>query len=501
MDMSCVLQDASTVAVVCMQWGDTGKGKIVDWLTSFWADIIARGTGGANAGHTIKLGEEEYVFHLIPSGILHDCEGKINVIGTGVAFDPKIACEELNLLEKKGISHNQLMISFQAKLVLPFHLALDRLLESNASEGKIGTTGKGIGPAYEDHYARIGLVVNDLLNPDVLAEKIGKNLERKMPYFRQADLSLIEEILHHPDLGSGKFYQPGGYFDLSAIVDQYREYGEFLQSMIRDTDAYMEGMSGRKKILLEGAQGNLLSIDHGTYPYVTSSDCTVYGLARGVGLTSSRIDLVLGVMKAFYMTRVGKGPFPTELGGIKSEEWCNYAGWASKEREAEIYSEAGVNDANEFLQGVGIRKRGDEYGRTTGRPRRTGWLDLPLMRYSRMFTGNCVILTKLDVLDECERVRVCYAYEYTGPDYHVGRIKLRNGHMIGVAIPDPEVMRHCRPIYRIFEGWKTSTSSIVCSSQLPLQVKKLIAYIEQELSVRVVMVSVGAGRDQNIIRD
>ncbi|MBI4065908.1 adenylosuccinate synthetase, partial [Candidatus Kaiserbacteria bacterium] len=277
-----LLNGVSTLAIVCTQWGDTGKGKFVDYFAE-WADIIARGTGGANAGHTIVISGKTYVFHLIPSGILYDSAGKVNVIGNGVACDPRILIEELEVLTQEDMSFNNLSIAYNARLVLPQHILMDRLRESSRDGSRIGTTGRGIGPAYVDHYARVGLTVNDMLNVDSLRRKLERNLTEKRKLLACADPLLVRQIMDHPQLGSGAFYHSSKFFDDDAIVEQYRMYGETLRLLIRDTDQMLQDAVGKKRVLLEGAQGNLLSIDYGTYPFVTASDCSVQGLARGVG--------------------------------------------------------------------------------------------------------------------------------------------------------------------------------------------------------------------------
>ncbi|MBI2623398.1 MAG: adenylosuccinate synthase [Candidatus Liptonbacteria bacterium] len=490
------LGNATTVAVVCNQWGDTGKGKFVD-LLSGWADVIARGTGGANAGHTIRIGDRQHIFHLIPSGILRDTEGKINVIGSGTAFDPRAACEELAVLEKAGLSYGNLRIAHNARLVLPQHVVLDRVRESNAG-GRVGTTGRGIGPVYADHYARVGLFVNDMLNPEVFARKLKQNLREKLTILRNYDPEVVRRVLEHPHAGGGRFWNKEAIFDTAAIMEAYREYGARLRVMVADTDSMVRTMREQgKHILLEGAQGNLLSVDIGTYPYVTSSDASVRALAQGVGLRERDVDLALGIVKAFYMTRVGEGPFPTEIGGAESAAWCNTSG-ITKATEEEQFPDADVNDAVPFRQGVGIRRAGAEYGATTGRPRRVGWLDLPLLRYSKHYTGQEVVLTKLDVLDACKEIKICTAYEYGGPDYQFGAETLRAGKKLEVAVPDTEVMAHCAPVYAAFPGWCIPIRSMRSHRELPKQLLDIIRFVEREADVHVRAVSVGPDREETI---
>ena len=494
--MDKLLNGVNTLGIVCNQFGDTGKGKFVDIFAS-WADIIARGTGGANAGHTIKLGETEHVFHLIPSGILYDAEGKINIIGTGAAFDPLVIMEEIELLKSAGSTYKNLLISRKAHLVMPQHLLMDRIKESK-SDGKIGTTGRGIGPVYMDYYARNGLIVNDILNKEIFEKKLKKNLKDKITLLRQYDITQIEEIMKHKHLGGGKFFDAKEIFNFDAMVNAYMEYAKVLENQIADTDTFLREALGKKKILLEGAQGAGLSIDYGTYPYVTSSDCTIGGLAKGVGLTQADVDLTLGIVKAPYMTRVGEGPFPTEMGGTKSAEWCGAAG-ITKQTEKEKFPNATVNEVDEFVQGVGIRKAGYEYGATTGRPRRTGWLDLPFLRYTTQFSSKDLILTKLDVMDECENIKICSAYTYDGPDFNLGNKILTKGTELKVTIIDEEVMKYCKPVYKTFKGWMTSIREMREASQFPEELKTVISFIETETGCKARIVSVGPDRDETII--
>lgn len=491
-----LLAGVHTLAVVCNQWGDTGKGKFVDYFAD-WADIIARGTGGANAGHTIRCGQREYVFHLVPSGILYDTEGKINIIGSGTVFDPAVVCSELKILENEGLSYKNLLFSKNAKLVLPQHLLLDRIKESDI-KGKIGTTGRGIGPAYTDHYARTGLILNDILNPISFKEKLEKNLVDKIKFLKLFDTQIIKDIMGHEHLGGGKFYSEEYIFNIDAIVESYSEYGKILGNMITDTDEFLRESLGKKNILLEGAQGNLLSIDIGTYPYVTSSDCSILGLAKGVGLKESDVDLTLGIIKAPYMTRVGEGPFPTELGGEKSARWCGGKG-VNKKLEKEKYPNTSIDSEDEFEKGIAFRVAGDEYGATTGRPRRTGWLDLPLLRYSMKWSGHHAIFTKLDVLDQCQTIRICNAYEYTGGDYRIGNKILKKGDIIKTAIVDKEIISFCKPIYTDMPGWKTHTSDITSFENLPKELKDVLDFISKETGIIANIISLGPDRKQTII--
>ncbi len=497
------LDRVRTLAITCTQWGDSGKGKLVDYFAD-WADIIGRGTGGANAGHTITIGPRTYVVHLIPSGILRDGDGKVNIIGNGVAFDPRVFAEELNILKREDVSFNHLYVAHNARLVLPQHILMDLLRESS-SEGRIGTTGRGVGPAYVDHYARVGLTVNDLLNVDCLGPKVQRNLKEKRRLLAQADPELVKRIMHHERLECGMFWHPTRFVNEDAVVERLRGFGADLRSMgmVRDTDQMMKDAVDKKRLLLEGAQGNLLSIDYGTYPYVTAAECSVQGLARGLGIREREVDLALGVVKAFYMTRVGGGPFPTELGGQESDKWCNHPD-TTHALEDERYPKASVNSANPFHQGIGIRRAGGEYGATTGRPRRVGWLDLPLLRYSVGLSDPNVALTKLDVLDQCRTIKVCTHYHYRGPSYAVGERILTDGCVIETAIPDSFILARCVPTYASFKGWQESIREARTVSALPDRLKRLLAYLGFFASnphLNIMMVSVGPDRDQTIVMD
>ncbi|EKE11801.1 MAG: hypothetical protein ACD_15C00025G0001 [uncultured bacterium] len=490
------LGGAKTVSVTCNQWGDSGKGKIVDILAE-WADIIARGQGGNNAGHTIVINGKKYIFHLIPSGILHDGKGKINLIGNGVVFNPKVVLEEMNILESEGHSYRNFMLAMNAKLILPQHILLDQMKESQSGGFRIGTTGRGIGPAYTDHYARVGLIVNDMLNPDVFRRKLEANLRDKMRFLRDIPREIIETIMRQDCLDSGIFYHSVDVFNVEAITECYLEYGRFLKDFIFDTDAFMRESVGEKNIVLEGAQGLFLSVDKGTYPFVTSSDSSIQGLARGVGLMDGDIDLSLGIVKAFYMTRVGGGPFPTEMGGEESEKYCERTD-VNQGNEQEIFSDADMNSEKDFLRGVGIRMAGGEYGATTGRPRRVGWLDLPMLRYAVNMFGPDIILTKLDVLNECREIKLCVEYVYQGPDFNLGPEKLIKGSKLSVAVPNSEVMRYCHPVYKAFPGWLSDLSGIDNEYDLPDKLVEIIDFIRNETGARPWIISIGPDRKETI---
>lgn len=487
-----LLNGVRTLGIVCTQWGDTGKGKFVDYFAD-WADIIARGTGGANAGHTIHLGEKEYVFHLLPSGMLYD---KLNLIGSGVAVEPRTILDEIATLRQAGISSDKLRVSLNAHLVLPQHVILDQVKEAAQADGKIGTTGRGMGPCYRDHVDRVGLVVNDLLNPDVFIRKLRRNLEEKIRLLRTYDPELVRAVMRQKILEGGIFYHPEQVLNADAVADRYLPYGAELRPFIADTDTILRKALGKSRILLEGAQGNLLSVDHGTYPYVTSSDCSIEGLAKGVGLRERDVDLTLGIVKAFYMTRVGEGPFPTELGGEESTEQCRTA---TRETEVANHPGASINDPSEFVRGIAIRQIGNEYGATTGRARRTGWLDLPILRYSAgRLTGPNIILTKLDILDGAESIKLCKSYEYTGPDYVRGDYIFRAGDRLNTAVPDSEVMQYCRPCYVKLSGWEGPIRNIREFDKLPQELRQAVRFVEKEANVNVTLLSVGFDRQETI---
>ncbi|MEX1051869.1 MAG: adenylosuccinate synthetase [Patescibacteria group bacterium] len=484
-----------TVAVTGAQWGDEGKGKIVD-LLSQEAEIVARGTGGANAGHTILVGDEKLILHLVPSGIRRDNDGVTTICGNGMVVDPFALIKELKMLEEKGVSYNRLNLAYNASLIIPLHILTDQLRERQAGNGKIGTTGRGIGPAYTDKVARIGLIVNDMLNPDTFVEKLRKNTAEHMRRIGSFPKETVDEL--RTKLFPHLAQSDDEVFNFDAVVETYLGYGRELSPLIVDTDRLMWECVGKRRILLEGAQGQLLSVESGTYPYVTSSDSSVAGLARGVGLKEGDIDYSIAVTKAFYMTRVGTGPFPTELGGSESDEWCNNPSVTRKEDE-DSRQDASVNSADEFVQGVGIRIAGNEYGSTTLRPRRVGWLDLPMLRYTQARTGGVLALTLLDVLDGCEVIKLCTGYEYAGPDYRVGNQTYSAGVRIETPIMEETILRNCKPIYQEFPGWLQPIGHLTEQSQLPQELMTIIRFVEAQTDARVALVSVGPERDQTIL--
>lgn len=485
------------IAIVCLQWGDSGKGKFSNAFARF-ADIVARGTGGDNAGHTVYENGKKYVFHSLPSGILHP--KVINIIGSGTVNNPRTLFLEISKLENNQAILNNLMVSLNAKMIMPFHVIMDRMKEAQSfGHGKIGTTGKGIGPCYLDHYDRCGLIMNDLLNPVVFAKKLKDSWERKKSLFASYDQDLLREVISAPDLESSYYYHPEKIIDLDKIMEKYLEYGRFLSRFIKDTDSFMrKSVQSGKKILLEGAQGVLLSIDHGTYPYVTCSDPTVDGLAKGVGLSRLDVDLEIGIIKGYYTTRVGAGPFPEELGGVDSDFWCN--GEGTREKEETMYENLSINSSDALEQGVAIRRIGDEYGSTTKRPRRVGWLSLPLLKYSlKTLARPNVIMTKLDVLNDCDEIEICTHYIYTGPTYNYGGYYIQTGSQVYGAIPNSEFLKYCKPVFKKFKGWKSDISRINDFDSLPKNFKTILKFIEEETGINPIIISVGVHNEDIIL--
>ncbi len=424
---------AKNVVIVGVQWGDEGKGKVVDILSEH-TDIVVRYQGGNNAGHTVIIDHGKFILHLIPSGILHG--NKICVIGNGTVLDPLVLIEEIDTLKKSGYlrDDSHLLISNEAHLIMPYHKKLDLLKERVKGNLKIGTTGRGIGPAYEDKVARNGLRCKDLLNEEVLRQKIKTNLIEKN--------HILKNIYH--DHG----------FEVHEIYYKYTEYAERLKSYITDTSTFLNNaIDEGKNILFEGAQGTLLDIDHGTYPYVTSSNAVAGEAATGSGIGPTKIDTVVGIAKA-YLTRVGEGPFPTEGMGEEGDR---------------------------------LREQGGEFGATTGRPRRCGWFDSVAARYAVKVNGiEGLVLTKLDVLDELDKIPICTAYEYNG-----GRLE--------IFPSDNFILGDCEPIYEFMDGWKTDTKGITTFDELPQNAKAYIGRIEELVGVNVIMISVGASRKAAIM--
>ncbi len=418
--------------IVGAQWGDEGKGKIVDHLSKN-VDIVARYQGGANAGHTVVIGDKHYVLHLIPSGIFHThvtC-----VIGNGVVVDPVALMDEIKQLTDLGIDiRGRLLISHNAHLIMPYHKLLDTIREQTSE--KIGTTGKGIGPAYNDKFLRVGIRITDLFNNDVFVQKLKRNIEEKN--------QILKKLYGNPE------------FDVDLIAAEYEEFDKQIAEYITDTSLYLNtAIKEGKQILAEGAQGALLDVDHGTYPFVTSSNPTSGGACTGLGIPPTSINSIIGVVKV-YTTRVGNGPFPTE-------------------------------QTNEI--GDKLRTVGGEYGATTGRPRRCGWFDAISTRYSIMVNGiQEIAITKLDVLDQFDHIKVCTGYKFMG-------------NFVKSFPTDTNTLEAIEPIYETFEGWKKPTSGITSYPLLPKNAHNYIEAIEALLNIKIRIISLGARRDQTIFKD
>ncbi len=422
----------SAVVIVGAQWGDEGKGKIVDVLTER-ADVVARYQGGHNAGHTVVINNEKFVLHLIPSGILHG--DKLCVIGNGVVIEPSSLIDEITELKKRGIKIDKnLLISKSAHLIMPYHMALENENEKTKGTKKIGTTGRGIGPTYVDKMARTGIRVVDLYCPGVFREKLDANLAE------------VKRILGNRCDTTG--------FNADGIFETYMGYAEKLSAHVADTDIIVNDMAGKnKRILFEGAQGTLLDVDHGTYPFVTSSSAVAGGACTGLGIGPTKISGVLGVVKA-YTTRVGSGPFPTEI----------------------------TDDTGEKL-----REKGGEYGATTGRPRRCGWLDFVGLRHAVRVNGlTGIAITKLDILDGLEKIKICVAYK-------AGNQLL---HDLPKELP---LLQEAEPVYEETKGWTESTIGIKEFGRLPLNAQKYIKRLEDALGVKVDIISTGQRRDELIL--
>ena len=421
------------VVVVGAQWGDEGKGKVVDILAPYF-DLVARYQGGHNAGHTVRIGDRKFILRLIPSGILHDeCQC---VIGNGVVVDPNAFITELQELREAGVEcEGRLFISNRAHLILPYHVALDRAREERLGANSVGTTLRGIGPAYEDKASRCGIRAGDLQYPDLIREKIRTNIQ--------------EKNLELASLGADQL-------DLDSTLDRFLADAIRLKPFVRDAAAMINNeIQNGKSVLVEGAQGTMLDIDHGTYPFVTSSNATAGGAATGLGLAPRKITGALGIAKA-YTTRVGGGPFPTEL----------------------------LEEHGAYLQ-----KRGNEYGAVTGRPRRTGWFDATVVRYAVMLNGfDAIALTKLDVLDEFEEIKIATGYRWRGENV--------DGMPYGA-----NALTECEPVYESLPGWKTTTSSVTSFEDLPAAAKDYIQRIEELCGAPIGLISTGPDRNETIIRE
>ena len=422
----------SAFIVLGAQWGDEGKGKMTDYLAEE-ANVVVRFQGGNNAGHTVVVGDKEYKLHLIPSGILY--EDKLNVIGNGVVVDPKALFEEIEYLEGVGVkvTPEKLIISDRAQLIMPYHKVLDRLKEKARGKNDIGTTGKGIGPCYTDKFERCGIRVCDLMHEDVFTEKLRENIEMKNAY--------ITKVLG------------GEALNFDEILKEYLDFAKKLRPFVQDTSVSVyNDIIADKTVLFEGAQGMLLDIDYGTYPYVTSSNTTAGGVANGVGIGPNMITNAVGITKA-YTTRVGKGPFPTEL----------------------------LDETGDW-----IREKGHEYGVTTGRSRRCGWLDLVIVKTACRVSGlTSLAVTKIDTLAGLDKLKVCVGYKF-------------NGEIIDYFPASLEDLAKCEPVYEEFEGWGEEVANARSYDELPENAKKYLKRIEEFTDTKISIVSVGPKRDQTM---
>ncbi len=420
--------------VIGTQWGDEGKGKVVDLLSDN-VDIVARYQGGANAGHTICWGNKTFVLHLVPSGIFH--EEVTCVIGNGVVIDPVAVMEEIRMIRDLGYDvDGRLLISHNAHLIMPYHKRIEEARERARDAGAIGTTGRGIGPAYVDKFARTGIRVVDLLDRDVLRRKLKEAIEEKN--------AILKGIYDADEL------------DVEQIIEEYVEFDKLIDPYVTDTSQYLgNALKEGKRILAEGAQGSLLDVDFGTYPFVTSSHPTVGGCCTGLGVPPTAIDRVIGIVKA-YCTRVGNGPFPTEL-------------------EDEV--------------GRRLRDVGDEYGATTGRPRRCGWLDLVALRYTSMINGLTELaITKLDVLTGLDELRVCTAYRYDSKE--------------SARFPsEVQTLEKVEPVYVPFEGWPEDITAATHFEELPAAAQRYLNFISDFVQIPISMISTGPKRDQIVLSE
>jgi len=419
------------IAVVGAQWGDEGKGKVVDYLASSF-DFTARYAGGHNAGHTVIFNNHRYVLQLVPSGILRP--DKKAIIGPGTVVDPAALVAELENLKRSGVEvRSRLFLSNRAHVIFPYHREVDKAAEAARGEAKIGTTSRGIGPAYEDKMARRGIRVCELLEPECFRIKLERAIAEKN--------AICAAAYGHP-------------LETTGLLEQYLELAAHIRGLVADTAVLLNNaLDAGESVLFEGAQGTMLDIDHGTYPFVTSSNAISGGAATGLGVAPTRISGVVGVTKA-YTTRVGSGPFPTEMPDLDAEE---------------------------------VRARGNEFGAVTGRPRRCGWLDLVVLRYAKMLNGiDSLVVTKLDVFDEQPEIKVCVGYRH-------------KGQLIAEMPPDVETLAQIEPEYRTLLGWKKPTPGVRDVRDLPTAARDYLNFISDQLEVEIGMISTGPERDATII--
>lgn len=422
----------ASVVLIGTQWGDEGKGKVTDFLAEK-ADLVVRYQGGNNAGHTVVAKGEEFKLHLIPSGILY--EDKTCVIGNGVVVDPKVLLEELAYLSERKVKTGKLLISSNAHVIMPYHRLLDALEENSRGEHKIGTTKRGIGPAYMDKTLRIGIRIMDLIDDEEFAAKLRRNLQEKN--------NLLTKVYGVEPL------------DYETIYQEYSGYAQKIRGLVADSSLVIdESLKAGEKVLFEGAQGTLLDLDHGTYPYVTSSHPIAGGACIGAGVGPTRINRVVGVIKA-YTTRVGEGPFPTEL----------------------------LDETGELM-----RQNGHEFGTTTGRARRCGWFDAVIARYAVRVSGiSDFALMKLDVLSGFETIKICVGYRV-------------NNEVIYEFPQSQKIFKACEPVYEVIEGWQEDITGVTRFEDLPKAAQDYVRRIEQLTETQVTLIAVGPGREQTIVR-
>lgn len=421
----------SSVVVMGTQWGDEGKGKIVDYLAEK-ADVVVRYQGGSNAGHTVVVNGQEFKLRLLPSGILY--KDKMCIVGNGVVVDPQVMLEEIDGMKARGVEASDLKISNRAHVVMPYHRLLDEAEEKYRGDYKIGTTKRGIGPCYMDQNARIGIRIVDLMDTEEFSAKLKINLEAKNHLLRAV-------------------YGLDG-FDYETVRREYLAYADRLRPYVADTMCVLnEAFDKGAKVLFEGAQATMLDLDHGTYPYVTSSHPIAGGVCVGAGIGPTRINTVVGVVKA-YTTRVGEGPFPTELLGTEGDY---------------------------------IRNQGHEFGTVTGRPRRCGWLDANVVRYAGLLSGiNYMAITRLDILDNMKTLKICTGYRY-------------QGQLLKEFPASLKVLAQVEPVYQEFAGWQQPISGIRRYEELPVNARRYVEGLSEAAGIKIGIISVGPGRDQTII--
>lgn len=483
MSLDELTRDKQVIAIVCNQFGDTGKGKFSDYLAKNFADVIVRGTGGNNAGHTVVIQGKETVFHLLPTGIEYDSLGKVNILGHGMVLNLKVLGNELKELHTRGGSSDNLIISNEAHVIMPYHIKRDLDKNESLKDGGIGSTGRGIGPCYADMIARSSAIrIKDLDDKDKLSKKINDILNLYPEYIGNVEeiidetLTNFKEVKNFSNIGSTK-----------KLMQEFYEKG--------------------KKITIEGAQGFLLSIYHGPYPYVTSSDSSIFGTSFGAGLYPGQVDLTLGMVKFPFMTRVGGGPFPTEIGGFTSEKYCSEGLEHNMEYELRNYeipftnTDSGIkydhnhpkivelmNSHIRLRQSIGIRLAAGEYGATTGRPRRIGWTDLVLLKNAVLTNGPDIILTKVDSIRGLKEFCLNDVYNSSEESWTES------------FAGDAEDLREMKPLYTPFEGFEKDISSVKKYDDFPAGLKKGIDLLEEFTGANVRIISTGPEQNQMVFR-